>query len=400
MAESRSAHHTIAGYHFQFDKSILEILRAKRTDEITLEGVEDVDVEGHCIQCKYHAAQRYVPSAIRKPLVAFLKHYRDAGAKKRYTLYAHFGDPRSFKSIDLAELKVILGKEIGTLALSDRRLQSFLRSHFTYEAADDIAEQHESVLSQLGKSLGSTRVDCEQYYYNNALHQVFRLSRQPNIRDRTTTRKAFLKTIDKKEAIFSRWLAQFRGQKDYRKHVRGELKAADALRSSKSRFVFLGEDILAGLSCLDIAAFCRTLADRHFELGKVLIDAVPLTVIVDRVPNDVTEVQGHLLEWGIHLNTGYEAVAFQPKLFNEAPIINRKTVSGGKASDKVSNASYRLRVISAATYMAHKDEIHMPDTLIVAGDVPASKLTPRAGAQVFRITDVDGLMSLARILEK
>ncbi len=59
MSKSRSAHHTIAGYHYQFDKSILEILRAKPSAEITLEGVEDVDVEGQCIQCKYHATQRY-----------------------------------------------------------------------------------------------------------------------------------------------------------------------------------------------------------------------------------------------------------------------------------------------------------------------------------------------------
>ncbi len=164
--------------------------------------------------------------------------------------------------------------------------------------------------------------------------------------------------------------------------------------------MFLGEDILAGLSCLDIAAFCRTIADRHFELGKVLIDAVPFSVIVDRAPDDVAKVQRQLLEWRIHLNTGYEAVAFQPELFNEAPIINRKTLSGGKATDKVSKASYRLRLISAATYMAHKDQIQVPESFIVAGDVPASKLAPPAGTQVFRITEVGGLKSFGLLLEK
>lgn len=400
MAESRSAHHTIAGYHYQFDKSILEILRANPRAAVMLEGVEDVDVDEHCIQVKYHAAQRYIRSAIRKPLMDFLKNNETNPGKRRYTLYAHFGDPGSFKAIDLAELKEILANEIKTLALSDLKLRAFLKNQFKYEAADDIDKQRENVLAQLGKSLRATPVDCEQYYYNNALHEVMRLSRQPTDKARTTTRAAFIIAINKKDAIFSRWLAQFNGQKDYRKHVHGELAAADALRSSKKRFVFLGQDILPGLSCSDIAAFCRTLADRHFELGKVLKDAVPFTVIVDRARDDVTEVQRQLLEWGIHLNTGYEAVVFQPGMFNEAPIINRKAVSGGKASDKVSKASHRLCLISAATYSAHKDQIDVPDTLIVAGDVPASKLTPRAGAQVFRITDVDGLMSLARILEK
>ena len=83
MSKTRSAHHTIAGYHYQFDKSILEILRARPTARIALENIEDVDVEGECIQCKYHAAQRYQPSAIRKPLLAFLKHYRDHGGQDR-----------------------------------------------------------------------------------------------------------------------------------------------------------------------------------------------------------------------------------------------------------------------------------------------------------------------------
>lgn len=400
MSKSRSAHHTIAGYHYQFDKSILEILRARGSAKITLEGVEDVDVERRCIQVKYHAAQRYVRSAIRKPIMAFLKDHKTNASKRRYTLYAHFGDSGNFKAIDLAELKAILGSELKTLALTDGKLRVFLKSYFMYEAADDLDEQRKSVLAQLAKSLRGTPEDCREYYYNNALHEAMRLSRQPTFTERTTTRRAFIKTIDNKEAVFSRWLAQFNGQKDYMKHVRAKLTAADALRSSKRRFVFLGEDILLGVSSSEIAAFCRTLADRHYELGKVLIDAVPLTVIVDCTRNEMKEVQGQLLEWGIHLNTGYEAVAFQPKLFDDAPIINRKVVSGGKASDKVSNASYRLRLISAVTFRAHNDKVHVPDTLVLVGNVPPSRLAPRAGAQIFKITEVDGLSSIARILEK
>ena len=55
----RQANSTIKGYSYQFNKSILEILKAGEADEIVLEGViEDIDIQSPTsittIQCKYH----------------------------------------------------------------------------------------------------------------------------------------------------------------------------------------------------------------------------------------------------------------------------------------------------------------------------------------------------------
>ena len=184
------------------------------------------------------------------------------------------------------------------------------------------------------------------------------------------------------------------------KYVRAELKANDALRSNKKRYVFLEADIVANESSTDIAVFCRTIADQHFELGKVLCDAVPLTVIIDQSIDVVREVQRKLLKWGICLNSGYEAIAFQPALFNDPPVTNRKGRPGGRVVDRVSNASYRISVISAATYGAHQAHIDMPDTFLIAGGQRSVAATPETGSQVFRIYDVDSLGSLAQILAK
>ena len=122
MAKSRSAHHTLAGYHYQFDKSILAILTAAGADlPVTLEGIEDIDVDDEAIQCKYHAAQKYTRSAIKKPLLAFLDHYSKSNTGLRYTLYAHFGRHNGFKSIDLDELKAIVGDDLDALDLDEPR---------------------------------------------------------------------------------------------------------------------------------------------------------------------------------------------------------------------------------------------------------------------------------------
>ena len=64
IMKSRNANETILGYFYQFDKTIIEIL--KQTDDnniITVEGIEDIDVEKinevEIIQCKYHEALEY-----------------------------------------------------------------------------------------------------------------------------------------------------------------------------------------------------------------------------------------------------------------------------------------------------------------------------------------------------
>ena len=57
------------------------------------------DVGDEAIQCKYHATQKYTPSAVKKPLLAFLTHYATSNAPLKYTLYAHFADVSSFDSI-------------------------------------------------------------------------------------------------------------------------------------------------------------------------------------------------------------------------------------------------------------------------------------------------------------
>jgi len=396
---TRSAHHVITGYHYQFDKSILEILTATEGDEITLEGVEDVDVEGECIQCKYHETQRYKRSLIKKPLIKFLTHYVETNGSRRYMLYAHFREAEFPVRIDLEELNQILGSQRDTISLDDQELSEFLHNHFRFESGDDIEQQREQVMRALEEASGADPEDCEQYYYGNALHEVIRLSRQAQLEDRITTREAFVDVIDKKQAVFSRWIAQLRGQKDYQKHLRSQLRAMDALRSTKQRLVFIAGSFDVEASPVDLATFCRTIADRFFPLGRVLHDVVPFTVVIDRPLEDVRAVQRQLVAWDIPINTGYEAIEFQPSAFNDRPVINRKALRGGKAGDKVARASYRIRVISAATYADHESSIELHDTFIAVGDPQDVGLAVSEAAPVVRIADADGLIALAEILK-
>ena len=73
----RQADSTIKGYLYQFNKSILEILRMPDQDSLVLEGIiEDIDIlsptSTTTIQCKYHEDKKYTISSVAVPIIEML----------------------------------------------------------------------------------------------------------------------------------------------------------------------------------------------------------------------------------------------------------------------------------------------------------------------------------------
>ncbi len=94
---SRTADYTIQGFLYQFNKTLLEILKAQDDSVITVEGIiEDIEIVDKdlitAIQCKYHESNNaYALSAIYKPLLQMMHHFHfKSGGKVNYVLFAHF----------------------------------------------------------------------------------------------------------------------------------------------------------------------------------------------------------------------------------------------------------------------------------------------------------------------
>ena len=99
---TRTADYTIKGFLYQFNKTILEILRADDSATVNIEGViEDVEVVTPTttigIQCKYHeASSGFTTSAIFKPLLQMLVHFSSHPTDEiKDVLFAYF--PRAEK---------------------------------------------------------------------------------------------------------------------------------------------------------------------------------------------------------------------------------------------------------------------------------------------------------------
>ena len=367
MARTRSAHHTIAGYHYQFDKSLIEILKASQNETITLEGIEDIDLSVETIQCKYHASLKYVPSLVKAPLQAFLTHFSANRTSFTYTLYAHFNQGSLPNSFTVDEAKAILGTALDPLGLTDADLASFLQTQLRCVAAHDLDEQRREALGAICSALNCTPQEAEDYYYGNALHEIISLSRQPTITARQITRQQFVTTINRKRRLFSHWLVQLKGEADYRQYVRAALSNHQALSTTKQKHFLIHAGLVMQSGVPGVVTLCRFLVERFFRVGHVLWDAVPPTVILDGENDMLLAVKQELLAQQITINDGFEHLAFQTWHFDLAPVTTRTVTRNGRPTDKIGNASYVIRLIGRKTYDQNKSSIRQPHVCLVTG---------------------------------
>src|SRR5680860_100986 len=104
LLTDRSAVHTIRGYFYQFDRSILSILElAEATESVAIECIEDIDVrtatDFTAVQCKYYEKTEYNHSVIKPAIIFMLSHYKDglrAGRPSiKYKLSGYFESGQS-----------------------------------------------------------------------------------------------------------------------------------------------------------------------------------------------------------------------------------------------------------------------------------------------------------------
>lgn len=101
VERKRSAESTIAGYLYQFDKTIIELIKQEDNDTvICVEGIEDIDIENineldnTSVQVKYYAKTTYKTSEIKEPIQQMFKHFKEVIKnnlnRRNYYLYAFF----------------------------------------------------------------------------------------------------------------------------------------------------------------------------------------------------------------------------------------------------------------------------------------------------------------------
>lgn len=218
MEKKRSAEATIAGYLYQFDKTILEILKEEDENrKIYIEGIEDIDFHALgnekevSMQVKYYAAQSYSPASIKEDIQAMFTDFKKVVVndqpRRKYHFYAHFKsgheklnlnngnlidqvnlakDALTFLKEDLLTNKNRAGEiitchySIDDNEISDELLNEFIDLLFIDINARDIDEQFKELKEIMIEKVNNCkdRVEAEEYYYNNALKIIFNKATQ------------------------------------------------------------------------------------------------------------------------------------------------------------------------------------------------------------------------------
>lgn len=261
---NREAIDTIAGYFYQFDKSILELL--KQDDDkvaICIEGIEDIDVisadETSAIQCKYYAKTEYNHSVIKKPIILMLQHFaekKNGGIK--YHLYGHYKSGHekltkltieSLKESFLTYRKTERDKQDNKvqvthfvhdeLNLNDDDLNSFLELLTVDIRAPSFEDQYQDIISTIKENLGVSEVEAELYHYNSALKLVKNLSIKKTRKDRAITKSDFINKIKTKDAIFDSWFIRRKGRDKYIQYVRKQHLSSGLNMEAFDRFFLI-----------------------------------------------------------------------------------------------------------------------------------------------------------------
>ncbi|WP_460143348.1 DUF4297 family anti-phage-associated protein [Pseudomonas sp. S3_B08] len=262
---NRAANATIKGYFYQFDFAILQLLEAADEDaQITVEGVEDVDIEDvsneRYIQCKYYAATDYNHSVIKPAIAAMIIHFKESGSKKtplpKYKLYGHYNSgqeklpEKHLITVDFIKTHFLTTtKKEGPPervhvknSITDAEILQFLNQLEIDIFAQSYESQFESIAKLLKSTIpGATKEDAENLFYPASINNIRALAIEKNQAARVTTKKRFLKEINNKNILFSNWLKQYQGAKKYAALVRDRYFKQSAATSieNKARFFII-----------------------------------------------------------------------------------------------------------------------------------------------------------------
>jgi hypothetical protein len=351
--KDRSAHASIRGYCYQFDRTILEVLGAGTDTEILVEGLEDVDLLSPrgttAVQVKYWASKKYsTPRSIHEPVELMLDAYSQ-GKNHGFILHVHFGQ-ESYppETLTLDELRACLTRRTtkGGVQIhrdyekySEETLIGFT-TRLIIRSGGDFESQNRSTKKQLAQHLSASDQDVDDLHYASALTHIQSLAMNPDINKRKINRSDFLERISTRQALYTRWHVETVGADRYATGLARRLKQLKALAPNKNKAVVIS---IAQDEVEAQALACR-LAVSEYGPGK-MYTATPWTLVVDGTSDQIHRIKLAVLKKGVGLNDGYETISFQTSAFGARPVVNRR---GGGSIIKL--ASYTIRIISMTSF--------------------------------------------------
>jgi hypothetical protein len=344
----RSAVATIKGYFYQFDQTIVSLLEASPHGSVTVEGVEDIDLddpgESAFVQCKYYEGTEYNHSVIKDAVVHMLRHFHAAGCPSaqvfRYRLHGHYQRGQHKLALPLTDDFVKehfltstkegkVRKVHEELALTDEQLADFLALLDVNVNAPSYDAQKEKMSKLLVREVdGCTSEDAQIFFYPMAINVVQGLALEADVAQRKITKAQFLNAINRKDVVFNVWLRDYMGREYFARMVRRKYFSHGRTKLPKASRLFVIE---MGAE-FDVAKASRMLAGlgRKFSHTEHLRTHAtdrfcPYVLLRGLAPEQLVELKENLWRQGVAFLDGYpfHGAAFSPTMLAEDPTKER-----------------------------------------------------------------------------
>jgi hypothetical protein len=340
----RSATATIKGYFYQFDQTIVQLLEATKHGSVTVEGVEDIDLDDEddsaFVQCKYYEGTEYNHSVIKEAVIHMLRHFHAAGCPSdqvfKYRLRGHYNGGQHKLTLPLTDeflkehfltytKEKTVHKVHEELAITDAQLDAFRALLEIDVSALSYSDQQAHLLKLLASEIPEcTAADALSFFYPAAINVIQGLAIEADEAKRKITKDQFIKAINRKDVVFSAWLGEHLGSEYFARMIRrkhfyfGKTKMPKASRFFVIDMVDEYEVTQATRMLVRIGQFFS-----HKELQRTpAVDRFcPYVLLRGLTPEQLIELKASLWTQGVAFNDGYpfHGAEFSPAMLTADP---------------------------------------------------------------------------------
>ncbi|KGO85976.1 hypothetical protein Q765_12995 [Flavobacterium rivuli WB 3.3-2 = DSM 21788] len=349
-------YYAIKGFEFQIDKTILEVLEAvDEDDRINLEQIQDINTADYVMQIKYRETQKYNPSKIREPIIQLLEEFKK-NPSSNYYLFCHFQDrPELTSKLTITELNEIF--QITIKSNSSKKLVTQAVKINSYTLTNKVAfldnfflvfapkfqDQFEKTISRI-RNFSFCNSDDEAVFYYSNIADYFRkiVINNTNVKDRNCSRRELVNYVKSgRKLVFTSSFLEYKGEIEYIKYLKSHFTKP---LKNQENFIFIGAVTINDE--FTIAQLIVSFTAKFYE--RATYDIKPPTFIIQS--DKINEIKKEILKSNICFNDGFESLEFNPELFFQRPVINRKMQSNRRVSDSLAIISFKFRIISKSSF--------------------------------------------------
>lgn len=340
----RSATATIKGYFYQFDQTIMRLLEATQHGSVTVEGVEDIDLddgdERTFVQCKYYEGTEYNHSVIKEAVIHMLRHFHAAGCPSdqafRYRLHGHYRGGQHKLTLPLTNefltehfLTYTKEKKVHKvheeLKITDTQLADFRGLLDIDVNALSYDDQHAKILQLLASEIPeSTSDDALIFFYPMAINVVQGLAIESDEVKRKITKDQFLKAINRKDVVFSAWLRERLGREYFARMIRRKYFYFGKTKTPKAARFFVvdiaDEYDVVKTSCM-LVRMGQLFSHKEHKQTPATDRFCPYVLLRGATAEQLIELKANLWTQGVAFTDGYpfKGAEFSPAMLAMPP---------------------------------------------------------------------------------